>query len=154
MTNAEGQNLRVEYVPPFALENFASFDAQRAISGDDAIAEGRDISASMDSIKVVPNPYIMFARWEIDSPQENDKRLLFTHLPPTGVLRIFTVTGQFVQEVRWEASDLVGNGDLYWDMRTREGNDVGAGLYVFTVQARNPATGARLKKIGKFVIIR
>ncbi|KPK56120.1 MAG: hypothetical protein AMS21_12940, partial [Gemmatimonas sp. SG8_38_2] len=69
-------------------------------------------------------------------------------------LRIFTVSGQFVQELNWGPSDLAGNGDLFWNMRTREGWYAASGLYVFTVVATNPADGQELKKIGKFVIIR
>jgi hypothetical protein len=39
-------------------------------------------------------------------------------------------------------------------MRTREGQDLGSGLYVFVVEAVNPATLGTVKKIGKFVVIR
>ncbi len=154
ISNIDGQNLAVQYTAPVGLADQAAFDVLWAVSGSDAIDAGRDISAQVDSIKVVPNPYVMFSRYQIATPQQDDARLMFTHLPPEGTLRIFTVTGQFVQEITWGPDDLAGNGDLFWNMRTREGTDVASGLYVFVVEARNPATDQMLKKIGKFVIIR
>ena len=40
------------------------------------------------------------------------RRLMFTNLPPSGTIQIFTASGQFLQRLRWEAADLMGNGDL------------------------------------------
>ncbi len=79
---------------------------------------------------------------------------MFTHLPPTGSIRIFTVSGQFVQELTWGPEDLARNGDLFWDMKTRENRDLAAGLYIYVVEATNPADGGRLTKTNKFVVIR
>ena len=39
-------------------------------------------------------------------------------------------------------------------MQTREGNEIGAGLYIFVITAEDPATNRELKKMGKFVVIR
>ncbi len=154
VTNVAGQTLNVDYLAPFQLNSEFVFDLQAAVTGEDVLAAERDIRAQMDSIKVVPNPYIMFSEYQVASPSLNDARLMFTHLPPEGTMRIFTVSGRFVQQLTWTSADLAGNGDLFWDLRTREGNNLAAGLYVFVVQARNPATGAEVKHVGKFVVIR
>jgi len=124
------------------------------VVGSEAVDAGNDIRAQLDSVKAVPNPYIMFSQFQIATTQQDDARLMFTHLPPEGELRIFTVSGQFVQELRWGPDDLSGNGDLYWNVRTREGTDVAGGLYLFVVTANDPATRASVKKIGKLVVIR
>jgi len=150
----QGQVLSVEYNIPFDIDTRLVFDVQSARTGQGILDADADIRPQLDSIKAVPNPYVMFSRYELDTPQDDDARLMFTHLPPQGVLRIFTVSGQFVQELTWGPDDLAGNGDLFWNMRTREGNEAAGGLYVFVVTARNPATGGEEKKIGKFVIIR
>ncbi len=155
VTNVEDQNLAVFYTSPYQLASELTFETQAAITGDGTIAAGRDISAQLDSVHTVPNPYIAFSRYENDSGADgDDARILFTHLPPEGLLRIFTVAGQFVQELNWGPADLAGNGDLFWNVRTREGNEVGSGLYIFVVEAVNPETGGTLKKVGKFVVIR
>jgi hypothetical protein len=155
VTNIEGQNLAVFYIAPYQLESELSFTTQAAIVGDDVLDNPEaDITSKMDSIHTVPNPYIIFSRYEVDTPADDDARIMFTHLPPEGTLRIFTVAGQFVQEIQWTPDDLAGNGDLFWNVRTREGNEAGSGLYIFVVEAVNPATGGTVKKVGKFVVIR
>jgi hypothetical protein len=161
VSNTQGQNLAVFYTSPYQLASQMTFETEAEIVGDDVISAERDISLQMDSIHAVPNPYIAYTRYEIDTPGEDDARIMFTHLPAAGggpdqqgVLRIFTVAGQFVQEIRWSSADLSGNGDLFWNLRTREGNEVGSGLYIFVVEAVNPETGGTLKKVGKFVVIR
>jgi len=154
VTTVPGQTLAIQYFAPFQLASERVFDVIPAVLGEDIVSADRDISAQLDSVKVVPNPYVVFSEYQVASTGGNDSRLLFTHLPPTGTIRIFNVTGRFVQQLSWEASDLAGNGDLFWDMRTREGNNLGAGLYIFVVEARNPADGSTLTKSGKFVVIR
>ena len=92
-------------------------------------------------------------------------RLMFTHLPPTGTLRIYTASGQLVQQIKWNPSDLQRNcratvnttqcsdaGDLQWNMRTREDLEIGPGFYVFVVSTE--VGGKKADKLGKFVIIR
>src|SRR5690606_40381981 len=99
----------------------------------------------------VPNPYIVRNGFEFEA---DVRRLMFVNLPPTGKIQIFTVSGQFVQQIQWEPQDLHGHGDLFWDMQTREGTEIAAGLYVFVVEAPDPETGRVLKKTGKFIVIR
>jgi hypothetical protein len=150
----EGQNLVVEYVPPVRLQDQLAFAATGRVVGAEVITAGNDIRAQLDSVKAVPNPYMMFSQFQVATTQQDDSRLMFTHLPPEGELRIFTVSGQFVQQLNWGPDDLSGNGDLYWNVRTREGTDVAGGLYMFVVTATDPATNTIAKKIGKLVIIR
>lgn len=150
VTNRPGQNLAVFYNVPYQLDSRLTFAVRGPVTGHDVIAARADISAQMDSIHAVPNPFILHSAYQTSGIE---RRLMFTHLPPEGVLRIFTVSGAFVQEIPWGPSDLAGNGDLFWDLRTREGYEVGSGLYVFVVEAVNPATFGKVKKIGKFVVI-
>lgn len=104
----------------------------------------------LERVRVVPNPYVIMSTYE-QAP--NTRRVLFTHLPPEGNIRIFTATGQFVQEMTWGPENLGSNGDLFWNLRTREDNEVASGLYVYTVTATGPAGKGR-QALGKFVIIR
>lgn len=154
VTNRRDQVLDVSYFAPFRPESQFVFDVSAPILDEAVVSAERDISAGIDSVKVVPNPYIMFSEYQVASPGQNDARLMFTHLPPDGTIRIFNVAGRFIQELSWEPADLAGNGDLFWDMLTREGNQIGSGLYVFVLEARNPADGSTLTRSGKFVIIR
>ncbi|MDQ6886336.1 MAG: hypothetical protein M3068_03480 [Gemmatimonadota bacterium] len=122
-----------------------------------ASVTGEDLS----QIRVVPNPYVMFSQFE-QTP--GTKRLMFTHLPPKGNIRIYTASGQFVQQINWTPDDLDHNcsatvqttqcqatGDLVWNMRTREDLELGAGFYVF--QVTSDVGGRKQQKLGKFVVI-
>jgi len=119
---------------------------------------GRAIPAVTDSalalIRVVPNPYLLFSAYQTSPDQP---RLLFTHVPPQGTLRIYTVAGQFVQQITWVPADLEGEGDLVWNLTTRYGETVASGLYVWVLTApREPSnpTGGAVTVRGKFVVIR
>lgn len=121
-----------------------------------ALSEG-DLSL----INVVPNPYVMFSQYE---QVANVKRIMFTGLPSRGTIRIYTASGQFLQQLNWTEGDLERNctatvntttcqstGDLAWDMRTREDLEVGPGFYIFVVST--DVGGGKKEKLGKFVII-
>ena len=140
--------LRVRYFNPLATQTSYAFEISRTIRGMDATElEPEDL----ENIRVVPNPYVVFSVYE---QRLGDRRLMFTGLPPEGKIEIYSVSGQFVQRITYTDSDLSGNGDLYWNMRTRENTDIASGLYIFVVRGTLPATGEAVKKLGKFVIIR
>jgi hypothetical protein len=80
-------------------------------------------------------------------------------MPAEGRLKIYTVSGQFVQQLSWTASDLVATGsglmtgDLPYNLRSREGLDIGSGLYIAVITPTGPnANGKTVSK--KFVVIR
>jgi hypothetical protein len=126
---------------------------------------GSQVAALTDGdlslIGVAPNPYVMFSQYE---QVNNVKRLMFTGLPSRGTLRIYTASGQFVQQLNWTDADLERNctatvnttacqstGDLAWDMRTREDLEIGPGFYIFVVST--DVGGGKKEKLGKFVVI-
>jgi hypothetical protein len=72
---------------------------------------------------------------------------------------VYSVSGQFLQELTWTKSDLTyaGNnstsGDLPFNLRTREGTDMTSGLYIYVLTATGSAGKNQVQR-GKFVIIR
>jgi hypothetical protein len=104
--------------------------------------------AQLDSIRVVPNPFVAFSTFQTTVA---DSRVVFTHMPPRGSMRIYTVSGQFVQQITWTTADLANNGDLFYNLRTREGTDLATGMYIWVL---NTDVGGRQQKLGKFVVIR
>ena len=146
----------VYYAPVNGLVTF-SYTIEPERTGARIANTTRDLGR----VRAVPNPYVMFSQYE---QTRNTKRMLFTHLPPTGTIRIYTASGQFVQQLTWVESDLEQNcqattstttceatGDLSWNMRTRENLEIGPGFYVFVVSTKNK--GSTAQKLGKFVII-
>lgn len=145
-----GMRLRVRYGSALRATSSFSFEIKPAQRGNQVTEATRE---DLRQIKVVPNPYVVFSEYE----QERDSevaRLMFAGLPPQGTITIFTISGQIVQRIAFTEQDLSGNGDLFWDMRTLENNDLGAGLYLFVVEGTLPASGRSIRKLGKFVVIR
>lgn len=99
-------------------------------------------AVNLDSIKVVPNPYILHSKFE-NTPY--DRRLMFTHLPQECEIRIYNIAGEHVKTIEHN-NDL---GYEYWDLRTKYGLEVAYGLYIYVVKIDN---GTKAK--GKFVIIK
>ncbi len=95
------------------------------------------------AIKVVPNPYMVSAQWE---QSQYRKKLLFTNLPTECKITIFTLTGEYVNEVVHEN---LYDDSAEWDLTTVNRQEVAPGLYVYTVELPDGK-----KHIGKFAIIR
>ncbi len=147
-----------EYLPKSGDEYHLSFD--RPFWKDDKILfkvnvfdslNTEDLEENMENIKVVPNPYIATNSMETSVLNQylNQRRsILFTHIPAQCTIKIFTVSGVFVDEIKVNnASD---NGTTHWDLKTRESLEVAAGMYIFHVESE--VTGD--VKMGKFAIIK
>ena len=146
-----GDRTRFAYYTGFTAATEIQFDVSAATAGD---AIGTLMDSALAQIRVVPNPFVLYSLYQTSA---EEPRIVFTHVPPRGTLRIYTVAGQFVQQIAWEAADLEGDGDLFWNLRSREGEIVTAGLYVWALTAprdlRYPASPPVTAR-GKIVIVR
>lgn len=145
----QGYRLVVRQGIPLTSDRDVRFQVTPFIQGERVRAVTR---SQLDSVKVVPNPYLFYSSFEQQTG--NEQRVMFTHLPPQGTIRIYTAAGQFVQQLTWTPTELNGNGDLYFNLLTREGTLMASGLYLFTVEATGPSGGAKRKQVGRFIIIR
>jgi hypothetical protein len=149
--NGRDYELDFSYYQTITSETEYTFEARSAVSGNELLrTDPASVAAALDSVKVVPNPFVLFSRHNVYSQHEF---ILFTHVPPRGRVRIYTVAGQFVQLLRWGPNDLNGQGDLRLYLLTREGNEFGAGLYLYVMEAMDEAGNSLGVKRGKFVII-
>lgn len=143
------QELRLRFFNPYTSESELAFTIEPAQIGRAVVAvTGRDL----DRVRVIPNPYVVQSSYE-QAVGQNERRLLFSNVPPQGVINIYTAAGALVQRLTWTPEILNGNGDLFWDMRTRENYEIGPGLYIFTVEATGEHR-ARRRTPGRFIIIR
>lgn len=142
-----GQTLRVSYHVPVNVNSTFTIRTAGPVRGTNLTNNPDLIRAGLAAIRAVPNPYIMLSQYA-------GNRLLFTHMPPRGVMRIYSVSGQFIQQITWDETDLSSSGDLGWDLRTREGNNLAAGLYIFLIHARDANNRTIGTRTGKFVVIR
>jgi len=73
------------------------------------------------------------------------KKLRFTHLPPNATIKIFTVTGEYVNTIHHSDSDV---GAVFWNLRTENNQEIAPGLYIYVVES-----GSK-KHVGKFAVVR
>ena len=118
------------------------------------IAESVDkksAQAEMKAIRVVPNPYMVSNSWERVNPYSSGRgprELHFTHLPSQCTIRIFDIAGQHVITLERDVTSTV-DGVQVWDMRTKDGLEIGFGVYIYHIEA--PEIG---EKVGKFAVIK
>jgi hypothetical protein len=83
---------------------------------------------------------------------------MFINLTADAIVRIYTLDGDFVDEVKASDPRITGpyetvpdksGGTAIWDLVTRNNQDAAPGVYLYTVSSETAG-----KKTGKFVIIR
>ncbi len=106
-------------------------------------------SGGCDDVKVVPNPYRGGADWDL-VPSDKDPtgtKIAFRNLPQAkSTIRIYTLAGDLVIESVHDGTG--GDGTYFWNMITRNGQNVTSGLYLYSVEY--PGGICR----GRFAIIR
>ncbi len=141
-----GDIYHVDFMRPFVKEDSIVFTVQPSEKASDAWIEWH-----MDKIKVVPNPYVATNAMEPAqfNPFINQRRqILFTHIPSDCSIKIFTSSGVFVDEII--VDNPPPNGTAHWDLLTKEGLEIAAGIYIFHV--KDTKTGK--EKLGKFAVIK
>jgi hypothetical protein len=73
---------------------------------------------------------------------------MFTHLPAECTIKIYTASGILVDII--EVHNSSDNGIVHWDLLTKEGLEIAAGVYIYYVKARE--TGD--EKLGKFAVVK
>ena len=105
--------------------------------------------ADLANVAVVPNPYAGAASWEpaTTSVGRGERRIFFIHLPRECEIRIYTIAGRLVQTIRHVSS--IDDGQLSWNLVSRDGMDIAYGVYVYHVDA--PGVGTI---VGKFAVLK
>ncbi len=107
------------------------------VDGVDASAA----SAALQNIRVVPNPYMVRAAWEIS---HDERKLQFTHLPDICTVRIYTLSGDLVRTI--EHTDGTGRAD--WNLLSDDGLGVAPGIFIYHVESDYG------NRIGRFAVIK
>ena len=94
-----------------------------------------NVEADIKDIRVVPNPYVGTNAMEeaVINPFLNQPRkIMFTNLPSSCVISIFTPSGVKVKTIN--KNDGIDNGMVYWDLLNEEGLEIAAGMYLYHVK--------------------
>jgi hypothetical protein len=103
----------------------AGFTVQSALADPNVLASGGA------SIGVKPNPYKKKALFDSASDPA-DHKVVFYNLPPRAKITILDVSGQIIEEIRFESND-PNNGSVFWDLFSMNGAEVASGLYIYVV---------------------
>ncbi len=105
----------------------------------------------LDRIKVVPNPYVGINELEpvskLPGQVRGERRIYFDGLPKECVIRIYTLSGELVKEIRHSSG--VDNGREYWNLLNRDGLSISYGVYIAHIEALGIG-----EKLIKFAIIK
>jgi hypothetical protein len=140
----DGDRFLIKTRRPFAQEDYFEFRTHKALTNAELA------KTDMANIGVVPNPYIASNAWErrsLYSTGRGDRQIMFTHLPASCTVRIFTIAGQLVKTLQKESN--AADGSLAWDLVTDDGMDLAYGLFIYHVDA--PGVGTH---VGKFAVIK
>ena len=88
-----------------------------------------DIELSREKIGVRPNPYKRVAFHDA----RGQHQILFYNLPSKCTIQIYDLSGMLIDEIDFLAPD-PNNGTFFWDMFSKNGNEVASGLYIWVVK--------------------
>lgn len=90
-------------------------------------------TTALDRILVYPNPYRADMGWP--------ETIFFDNLPGKVTIKIYTITGELIQEIEHEAE--IDGGKEEWNI-----SDIASGIYIYSVKSQSG------KKVGKVCIIK
>jgi hypothetical protein len=101
------------------------------------------ISADLEPIRVVPNPYLAGAAWDLNP---DEAKICFINLPHRCDIDIYNLVGEKVYSI---AHDNVLSDREFWNLLNFDHMRVAYGMYIFVARTPDGKT-----KVGKFAIIR
>ena len=140
----DGDVLRIQIKTPFRSGDEYQFTTKAAK------IDRQQAESDLDKICVVPNPYVVAAKWEPPrrfATGRGERRIYFINLPSKCTIRIFTISGDHVQTL--EHNTVMLDGAESWDLTSKDGLDVAPGVYIFHVDAAELG-----EKTGKFALIK
>ena len=107
------------------------------------------------NIYVYPNPATneSLAEFQAQPPGHTDpvgQRIMFNNLPAAhNIIRVFTASGDLVVTLSHDGT--IEGGGRSWNLMSRNGQEVGSGIYIYVVKSDDPAFE---DFSGRFVVVR
>ena len=115
------------------------------ITSEYATLQRPAVTTTLDSVRVVPNPFDIRGRFLQFGDQSQYDQIAVYGLPPVATLKVFTERGDLI----WQKEHTSGTGDVLWTSQTLSGQIIASGIYILVVE-----TPDNRAVIRKFVVIR
>ena len=145
--NADGDSVFQDAITPshgdqFTITTYKPFQQKISYAFGTTAGEITDVGNSLDSVRVVPDPYVVTNVWEMS---EFGKKLKFKNLPDQCTIKIYTLVGEHIATVQHD-SDV---GYEFWDMRTRNDQFIAPGVYLYHAETQDGD-----EALGRFLVIK
>ncbi len=109
-----------------------------------------NFQTDLSVVKVVPNPYLVRAAWDLDNDYEH---IQFINLPTQCTIKIYNIAGDLIQTIEHSEPYVQGfdrqtRGTAFWNLMTRNNQKVSTGVYIYYLKSPFGET------IGRFAVIR
>jgi hypothetical protein len=147
-----------------AENNLASLESSKLKNLSRVIPGTLPSASKSNKVYVYPNPYYANAYW--DGATERDRKIYFNNLPKNCKIRIYTLSGDLVDEfehhaeyagndINWftkysDGTQVLAGGEHAWDMISKSDQAIATGLYLFSVKNLDNDEIIR----GKFLIVK
>jgi hypothetical protein len=138
---------------------------QSGVLATKVLAVPGPVAGAAEKVHVFPNPYRGEAVW--DGARDREKYIWFVNLPSSATIRIFSLAGDLVKTIEFDARTYKGEnvqglktgterivampgGMCAWDLISDKDQAVATGLYIFSVDDRESGE----TQVGKLMIIR
>ena len=142
---SEGDVFIIDTHRPFAADDTLIYTTNETTYDKNVARE------KLDSIYVVPNPYVVtnvIEQLDLQNPMDRGSRkIYFTNLPKECTISIYSVSGDLVKTIH-HSTDM-DNSQEHWDLTTKDNFPLAYGVYIFHVDA--PGIG---EKLGRFAVIK
>lgn len=109
-----------------------------------------NISSSLSTVRVVPNPYVVQASGETPPAAgtfgRGERKIEFQNVPQGSKVSIYTSRGEHIRTLYQDGS--IQNGTIKWDVKTKENLDVSFGVYFYVIESSSGT------KTGKIAVIK
>ena len=144
ISNSPNDSLKIPPQPDdvIKINSYRSFSETDVFSFHFNLPEFDAELVNLSEIRVVPNPYIVGAKW---SELQNVHHIRFMFLPPVCTITVYTLNGEKV----WSTVHNDFTGDEAWSVTTDTNQALAFGVYVYIV-----TTPQGVKHTGKLALIR
>lgn len=141
-----GDTLFLKFHKPFSSKDVFRYTAKPTTYNSEIAKE------QIKEVRAVPNPYVVSNMFEQPLPPQiagrGERVINFINLPPYAQIHVYSSSGSHIVTLRHEGN--LQSGTVSWDLRSKEGLDIAAGVYFYIVETEDNSA----KKIGKLAIIK